>query len=113
MWYELQREMTESGKVVRFKGPVLKPDAEQPTEEEIVRVGPYIAVSGGKYLAYDPMRGYLKELSPQLGGARAAIAARLEKATGRVREGGCRSGTWSTARAGVRATRPDPAYPER
>lgn len=82
MWYELQREMTESGKVVRFKGPVLKPDAEQPTEEEIVRVGPYIAVSGGKYLAYDPLRGYLKELSPQLGGARAAIAARLEKATG-------------------------------
>ncbi len=81
MWYELQREMTESGKVARFKGPVLKPGAEQPTEEEIVRVGPYIAVSGGKYLLYDPVRGYLKELSPQLGGTRAGIATRLEKAT--------------------------------
>lgn len=82
MWFELHREMTESGKVVRFKGPVLKRGAEEPVEAEIVRVGPYIAVSNGKYLSYDTVTGVMKELYPQLGAARANIASRLEKATG-------------------------------
>ncbi len=86
MWFELQREMTGSGKVVRFTGPVLRHGAEEPVEAEIVRVGPFTAVSGGKYLSYDVVSGVMKELYPQIGSARAAIAAALEKASsGHVR----------------------------
>ncbi|WP_308365430.1 MULTISPECIES: MotA/TolQ/ExbB proton channel family protein [unclassified Microbulbifer] len=49
LWYELQRETVESGKVVKFTGTVIKPDGEQ-VEQEVVRVGNFNLVSNGKYL---------------------------------------------------------------
>ncbi len=49
LWFELQREMTESGKVVKFNTTVTTSDG---TEEakEVVRVGLFNIVSDGKYL---------------------------------------------------------------
>ena len=52
LWYELQREMTEQGKVVRFSAPVLNEngDAEQ---REVIRAGVFSAVSGGRYVLWE------------------------------------------------------------
>lgn len=81
MWFELHREMTENGKVARFTGLVREPDGE-PAAAQIVRVGPFTAVSGGRYLAYDPAANVMNVLPRQLGGRRTGIAEDLESATG-------------------------------
>ncbi|WKD50136.1 MotA/TolQ/ExbB proton channel family protein [Microbulbifer spongiae] len=49
LWFEIQRETVESGKVVKFNTTVIKPNGEQ-TQQEIVRVGNFNLVSNGKYL---------------------------------------------------------------
>lgn len=48
VWFEMHREMTESGKVVKYKTTV-------GTEEntEVVRIGLFNLLSNGEYLAYD------------------------------------------------------------
>ncbi|MDB5978123.1 MAG: MotA/TolQ/ExbB proton channel family protein, partial [Nevskia sp.] len=51
-WFEMQREMTEGGKVTRFQASVTAPDGSK-TKKEVLRVGPFVAVSDGKFLAYD------------------------------------------------------------
>jgi len=80
MWFELQREMIENGKVVRFKTPVLKPD--NTTEEmEVVRVGPFTAVSDGNYLGYIPSKKSLSLLDRQLGGDLRSTAEDLQSST--------------------------------
>ncbi len=80
MWFELQREMVETGKVVRFKTSVLKPD--DTTEEvEAVRIGPFTAVSDGKYLGYIPSKKSLSLLERQLGGAFRSTAQDLQSAS--------------------------------
>lgn len=48
VWYELHREMTESGRVVKFTTAV-GTDAER----EVVRVGLFNLLSNGDYLSYD------------------------------------------------------------
>jgi biopolymer transport protein ExbB len=53
LWYEMQHEMTESGRVVRFDTPIAVADGSS-VEAEVVRVGAFIAVSDGKYLIYKP-----------------------------------------------------------
>jgi biopolymer transport protein ExbB len=91
MWFELQREMIETGKVVRFKAPVLIPDgtAEEGKEQkftseemDVVRVGPFTAVSDGKYLDYWPSKKSLVMLNRQLGGEFESAAEKLQGATG-------------------------------
>ena len=44
LWYELQREMTEQGQVVRYRSPVLTIEG-QTEERDVVRAGPFSAVS--------------------------------------------------------------------
>jgi biopolymer transport protein ExbB len=51
LWYRLQHEMTESGKVVRFRAPVVLPDGSH-EEREVVRVGVFSALSDGEFLVY-------------------------------------------------------------
>ena len=51
LWYELLREMTDSGKVTKYTAPVLQLDATA-VDKEVVRVGPFTAVSDGQYLGY-------------------------------------------------------------
>lgn len=64
LWFELQREMTESGKVVRFEAPVITKDG---TEEvmEIARVGLFNVVTEGKYLDFDANTQAVSELPRQ------------------------------------------------
>ncbi len=51
LWFELQREMIESGKVVSFNATVIKPNGDQSTQK-VVRVGSFNVVSEeGKYLS--------------------------------------------------------------
>jgi len=79
MWFELHREMTESGKVERFNVNVKQPDGTV-APADVVRVGPFTAVSDGKYLSYDSVSQSLSVMERQLGLAREFIAKRLEDA---------------------------------
>jgi biopolymer transport protein ExbB len=64
MWFELQREMTESGKVVKFSTVVTTADGEQ-VEQQVVRVGTFNLISDGKYLQFIPETGAVLELPRQ------------------------------------------------
>jgi len=77
MWFELQREMTENGKVVRFKAPVIQAD-NTTAEMEVVRVGPFTAVTDGMYLGYLPSKKSLSVLDRQLGGHFRSVAKDLQ-----------------------------------
>lgn len=63
LWYELQREVAESGKIVRFPYMVTKANGEQ-TEEEVVRIGLFNIVSDAGYLRVTD-EGTLAELARQ------------------------------------------------
>jgi biopolymer transport protein ExbB len=79
LWFELQREMTESGRVRRFRTKVIAPGG-QATEREVVRVGPFIAVSDGNYLNYLPLQKSLTVLPRQITGELADVARNLQGA---------------------------------
>lgn len=67
LWFALQKEMVEQGKVVKFKAVVTNADGEQ-AERDVIRVGVFNVVSDGKYLDWIPEVGSLVELSPQPAG---------------------------------------------
>ena len=64
IWFELQREMTESAKVTRINTTVVNANGEE-EEREVVRVGLFNVVSDGNYLEYVPETGRLVELQRQ------------------------------------------------
>ncbi|MBT8421572.1 MAG: energy transducer TonB [Gammaproteobacteria bacterium] len=86
LWYELQREMTESGRVVKFQTNVLLNDGTQ-EELDVVRVGVFNIVADGKYLKYED--GDLSELARQPSGGRftGSTSDILEATDGMVRFG--------------------------
>lgn len=64
LWFGLQQEMVEQGKVVKFNATVTDANGEK-TERDVIRVGIFNAVSEGKYLDWVPEVGALVELKPQ------------------------------------------------
>jgi len=64
LWFLLQQEMTETGKVVRFSTNVMTQGG---TEEQmdVVRIGAFNIVTDGKYLKYEPATGNVSELPRQ------------------------------------------------
>ncbi len=64
LWFELQREMTESGRVSRFPGTITMLDGEQQSAD-ITRVGSFALLGGGEYLKYDTDDGSVVELARQ------------------------------------------------
>lgn len=64
LWFELQREMTESGKVVRFPGQVVTAGGAQ-EQKDIIRVGVFNLVADGKYLQFFPETQRAVELPRQ------------------------------------------------
>jgi biopolymer transport protein ExbB len=89
LWFEMMREMTDGGKVVRFSAPVAPlddeatPDVDEsktPVEKEVVRVGPFTVSSGGQYLGYLPSQRSLTELRGELVGELQAIGRNLQTA---------------------------------
>ncbi|MBK7948235.1 MAG: MotA/TolQ/ExbB proton channel family protein [Deltaproteobacteria bacterium] len=79
LWFEIQREMTESGRVVRFDAKVIDADGE-PRDAEVVRIGSFIAMSDGKYLSYLPSVGKLGVLPRQPSGELLHFASALQQA---------------------------------
>jgi biopolymer transport protein ExbB len=64
LWYELQREITESGKIVRFSHEVSMANGDKEVLE-IVRVGPFNLAFEGGYLTYDSTTKAISELQRQ------------------------------------------------
>jgi biopolymer transport protein ExbB len=87
LWFELQREMTESGKVVSFPTQIVTATGDE-VERTVTRVGVFNMVSDGKYLNYVPETRRLFELGRQPQGRYLEGAANLESAkSGLVRFG--------------------------
>jgi len=64
LWFELQREMTESGKVVRYNTHIVnKEGIEQ--DASLIRIGLFNLVSNGKYYQYIPETGRVIEYPRQ------------------------------------------------
>ncbi len=51
LWFEMQREMTESGRNVKFPARVVDPKGDG-QDVDVVRVGPFLAVDEDRYLSY-------------------------------------------------------------
>lgn len=81
LWYEVQREMVETGRVVKFNANVVKPNGES-ASQEVVRIGSYNLISNGTYLSYNS--GKIEELPRQPNADMLAAAASLQAATAGV-----------------------------
>lgn len=64
LWFELQREMTESGKVQQFTREVVIANGKK-VKQEITRVGGFNLIADGKYLEYIDETGTVAELIRQ------------------------------------------------
>lgn len=67
LWFELQREMTESGKVLFFKSYVVLANGKK-VKQSLVRIGSFNLVSEGKYFVYQPKNKQIIELARQPSG---------------------------------------------
>ncbi len=67
LWFELQREMTESGRVVRMPVEIITATGDKVTRP-VTRIGVFNLVSGGKYLDFIPETGKVVELARQPAG---------------------------------------------
>ena len=81
LWFLLQQEMTETGKVVRFPAKVIAKDGRE-TEEDVVRVGAFNIVADGRYLQYTPETGNISEMARQPQGRFTKTTGRLLQANG-------------------------------
>jgi biopolymer transport protein ExbB len=79
-WFELQREMTESGRIARFKTRIVNPDG-KPLETTVVRVGPFNASVQSDYLQYLPAQKQLAVMARQPTGEFRSAAKRLTEAS--------------------------------
>lgn len=64
LWFELQREMTESGKISRFKSKVVVSGGDE-VEKDVIRAGVFNIAADGKYLKYDVETKKVSELLRQ------------------------------------------------
>lgn len=79
VWFELQREMTEQGKVSRFNRDVIVAGGEK-VNKEVVRVGSFNLIADGKYLTYNETTNTLSELTRQPASRFQSSAADLQAA---------------------------------
>jgi biopolymer transport protein ExbB len=64
LWFELQREMTQNGKVHKFSREIVLANGEK-NQSDVIRVGGFNLVSAGKYLEYIDETGSVAELIRQ------------------------------------------------
>jgi biopolymer transport protein ExbB len=108
LWFLMQQEMTETGRVVKFPATVIESDGRE-LEEDVVRVGGFNIVAPGKYLQYTPETGNLSELARQPRG-------RFTNTTAHLFEGGSERVTFGVdpTRGQILATYLDrPSFRER
>ena len=79
LWYEMQREMTELGKVTRFQADVVKPDGSQ-EKQEVVRVGGFTAANEDGFLVHTTGSTAFTELTRQPAGRFVDMATDLHGA---------------------------------
>lgn len=87
VWFEMQREMTESGKVTKFTTDVVEA-AGAKVSKEVVRVGPFALVADGKYLEYNGVTSTVSELIRQPADRYGDSAAALQNSNGELVEFG-------------------------
>ena len=64
VWFEIQREMTQAGKVTNFTTEIVEANGNK-VSKDVTRVGPFALVADGKYLDYNPATGTVAELIRQ------------------------------------------------
>ena len=79
LWFEMLREMTETGRVARFDTQIVTAHGEKQAAE-VVRIGGFIAMADGKYLSFTPGADTLSILPRQPGSDLGALAAGLQQA---------------------------------
>ena len=83
VWFELQREMTESGKVTSFTTDVVEAGGVK-VNKEVVRVGSFALISDGKYLEYEGATNSVFELVRQPASRYTDTASTLQNSDGEV-----------------------------
>jgi biopolymer transport protein ExbB len=85
LWFELMREMTGSGKTVRYEANVLQLEDGKATgtatAEQVVRAGPFTVVKGDQFLGYLSSEKTLSQLDGELTGDFRSIAGDLFEAS--------------------------------
>ena len=79
LWFELQREMTESGKISRYPGTITRLSGDK-DNTDIVRVGSFALLGGGEYLQWNVDTQTITEIARQPSGRHTSTAAELQDA---------------------------------
>jgi biopolymer transport protein ExbB len=80
LWVELQREITKQGKVTRYKATIVTIEGTK-EERDIIRAGPFTAISEGEFLHWEPGDQMLRELGRQPPSRHLDTVASFEEAT--------------------------------
>ena len=73
LWFHLQQEMTESGKVTKFKTAVITPSGSRDVQA-VTRVGSFNLIGEENYLHFQPSTGQVMELARQPEGKHLSLA---------------------------------------
>ena len=80
LWTALFEEMTEQGKIVTYRTAVTNNDGVD-EEEDVTRLGPFVAISSGDFLDYSGKTGKLSLLAKQPPSRFTSGAGRVERAS--------------------------------
>ena len=83
LWFELQREMTQSGKVHKFQREIILANGEK-SQADVTRVGGFNLVSDGKYLEYIDETASVAQLIRQPSSRYLSNAAQLTSSSNQV-----------------------------
>ena len=78
LWFTLQQEMTESGKVSIFNTTVTTPDGSS-QQQQVTRIGNFTAIAAGQYLNYMPESQQFMILARQPGEPHRSLAENFNK----------------------------------
>ena len=79
LWFEMQREMTETAKISKYPGTITMMSGEK-VNTEIIRVGSYALLGEGNYLQWDSDTQSIVELPRQPAGRHTDTAEELQEA---------------------------------
>lgn len=81
LWFVMLQQMTEQAKTSKFQADIVRADGSADSAQ-VTRIGPFVAISGGRFLTYDASAQKLKFLARQPAGAAVGLAKRVESASG-------------------------------